>query len=557
MQFKDFLILLVLLFDLLPVKGWASDETPSVIFRAMQEEMSRSLNHLKFEDFPTPYYVNYQLHHNLHSEVLGSLGALLDTATTEKRVLFVDVRVGTPKFDSSTPQSHQYQVEQFVPLDNKLGPIKRSLWYETDLRYKQAIMNFLKKKSRHFSGVENYEEWDFSMGNPPVVWLNDAPKIETNLHKWEDLVRKVSETFGKSPDIEKSSIKISLDHSSRYLLDSDGNQIRDGTAIYTIALEAWTKNEAGIQIHDEDKRFFTTPEKIPSETQLIELAAELVKRIKALAKSPKTEPYVGPAIFSPDATAVLFHEAIGHRLEGSRLRTVSDGKTFLKKIGTYIVPEFITVEDNPGLQSYQGQDLLGHYQYDDEGQRGEKVVLVEKGVLKNILLSRTPVLGFRKTNGHARSDGIKAPMSRMSNFIVRSDNQVSLEQLKNILIKETKRQNKPYGLIVKKMISGETITDTRDFQMFKGTPLYLFKIYPEDGREEMVRGLEFLGTPLSLIRKIMATGDDTKVINGYCVAESGSIPVTTITPSVLLSEVEMQSTHEISLRKSILPPPVP
>lgn len=557
MRFEILLILLIFLFDLFPVKGWTNDEISTVIFRAMQEEMNRSLNQLKFEDFPAPYYVNYQLHHKLHIEVLGSLGALLDTTTTEKRFLFVDVRVGSPKFDSSTAQSHQYHVEQFVPLDNKLGLIKRALWYETDLRYKQAIMNFLKKKSRHFSGAENYEGWDFSIGNPPVVRLDEFPPITTDLHQWEDLVRKVSETFGMSPDIEKSSVKISLDHSSRHLLDSDGNQIRDGGAIYTIALEAWAKNEAGNQIHDENKIFFTAPEKMPSEARLVAMAAELVKGVKTLENAPKAEPYIGPAIFSPDAAAVLFHEAIGHRLEGNRLRSSSDGKTFLKKIGTYIMPEFITVEDDPGLQNFQGQDLLGHYKYDDEGQMGEKTVLVERGILKNILLSRTPVLEYRKSNGHARSDGIKAPMSRMSNFIVRSENQVSLEQLKSMLIEETKRQGKPYGLMVKKMISGETVTDARDFQMFKGSPLYLLKVYPDDGREEVVRGLEFIGTPLSMIRKIIATGDDMKVINGYCVAESGSIPVATIAPSALLSEVEMQNANEISLRRHILPPPAP
>jgi len=274
-----------------------------------------------------------------------------------------------------------------------------------------------------------------------------------------------------------------------------------------------------------------------------------------LLKAPKGEPFVGPAIFGPDATAILFHEAIGHRLEGDRLRQTTNGKTFMKKIDKGILPSFITVVDNPHLKVFNDQDLLGQYEFDDEGQKSDEVLLIEKGILKNFLLSRAPVLNFTKSNGHARNDGLKVPMSRMGNFVVTSYKQIPVDQLKKRLIEEIKKQNKPYGLIIKKMISGETFTDNRDFQIFKGRPLYIFKVYPEDGREEIVRGVEFLGTPLAMINKILITGNDLQVINGFCGAESGTIPVTTIAPSILLSEIELQSSHEIQLRRSVLPPP--
>ena len=193
--------------------------------------------------------------------------------------------------------------------------------------------------------------------------------------------------------------------------------------------------------------------------------------------------------------------------------------------------------------------------FDDQGQRSEKVLLVDRGILKTFLLSRSPVKRFQKTNGHARSDGVRFPMSRMGNFIVRSDNKHSADELKQKLILEVKRQNKPFGLYIRKILSGETKTQSADVQVFKGKPLYLYKVYPEDGREELVRGVEFVGTPLSMIAKILAAGNDSTATNGICGAESGFIPVTSIAPSVLLSEVELQTTSYQKMRRPVLPPP--
>ena len=319
-------------------------------------------------------------------------------------------------------------------------------------------------------------------------------------------------------------------------------------------IEAWTKTDEGAQLHDQETLYFGKLDQFPSRADLTRTTLELIASLKELKTASPMDPYVGPAIFSPDATAVLFHEAIGHRLEGDRLRRDKDGKTFLKKIGQRILPEFVTVVDNPTLESYHGTPLIGHYHTDDQGQQSREVVLIDRGVLKSFLLSRTPVLGFNQTNGHARSDGIHVPMSRMSNFIVKSDLTLDAASLKQRLIAEVRKQNKPYGLFVKKIIEGETQTDSRQFQVFKGKPLYLYKVFP-DGREELVRGVDFVGTPLSMISKILITGDDPTVINGFCTAESGVLPVASITPSVLLSEVELQASHQPQVRRPILTPP--
>jgi len=554
MQRKGFLLFII---AALCLPSWASaqNEDAEIIFQAFQEEIDRSLRDLKTDDFPAPYFINYQIRENHRIEVSASFGALVNSTGTENRTLFVDVRVGSPGFDSSTPGSHQNTVKQFIPLDNDLQSLKRALWYETDIRYKQAVMNLLRKKGRKFSGAEKYQLANFSMGKPSTTRWDPLPSLEADVSGWKDLVRKVSARFTRAPEIEKSSVRIILDRFVRYYLDSEGNRIRDGSRVYKILLEAWLKSDAGIQIHDEEVLYFSSPQHFPSEEELIDKADRLIAETLRLKNAPRMEPYVGPAIFSPEAAAVLFHEAIGHRLEGDRLRLSSDGKTFVKKIGEPILPSFISVADNPRMQLFRGEDLLGHYMYDDQAQESEEVVLIDKGVLKNFLLSRTPVAGFHQSNGHGRSDGVRFPISRMGNTIVRSEKTLNPEQLKERLIEEIKKQKKPFGLIIKKMISGETVTENGDFQVFKGKPLYLYKVYPEDGREELVRGVEFLGTPLSIIRRIVAAGDDMTLINGFCGAESGFLPVSTIAPSILLSEVELQTSQEMNLRKPILDPP--
>ena len=554
MVFRQFTAVLFGLFLTVSSAHANPAEGDAVIFQAMEEEIARSLSDLKVDVFGPPYFVNYQIRHHDRAEVAASFGALVHSDTQQQRTLFVDVKVGDSQFDSSTPQSHRYSVEQLIPTDNDLDSLKRALWYETDLRYKQAIVNFLRKKGRFISGVESHDLPDFSKGLSVRKRIEPIPEWKLDIPGWETLAREVSAIFKEAPEIEKSRVKIFSDRMIRYYFDSEGNKIRDAHLEYGLHLEAWTKTAEGIQLHDQQTFYFRKIDQFPSREELIRSTRELMGSLQALKAATPMDPYVGPAIFSPDAAAVLFHEAIGHRLEGDRLRRDKDGKTFLKKIGKRILPEFITVVDNPALESFKGTPLIGNYHTDDQGQQSREVVLVDHGVLKSFLLSLTPVLGFNRTNGHARSDGTHAPMSRMSNFVVKSDFTLDAASLKQRLIEEVKRQNKPFGLFIKKIVGGETQTDSGQFQVFKGKPLYLYKVFP-DGREELVRGVDFVGTPLSMISKILVTGDDPTVINGFCTAESGVLPVASITPSVLLSEVELQVSHQTRVRRPILAPP--
>jgi predicted Zn-dependent protease len=278
--------------------------------------------------------------------------------------------------------------------------------------------------------------------------------------------------------------------------------------------------------------------------------------VVALREAPVMEPYTGPAIVKRGASGVFFHEALGHRLEGHRTRKESEGHTFKDKIGVRIIPEFLNVYDDPTVSEIGGTELYGHYRYDDEGVKARRAVLVEKGVLRGFLTGRTPVKGIAESNGHGRGDIWSTPVSRQGSLFVTSDKPLSFGDMKKRLLEECRKGGKEFGLIFEEMVSGETNTSSYGVQTLRVRPRVVKKVYVKDGREELVRGVELIGTPLALLEKIAAAGDDPGVFNGVCGAESGWVPVSAIAPSILLPEVEVQKLDRDLKRPPILPPPL-
>jgi predicted Zn-dependent protease len=212
--------------------------------------------------------------------------------------------------------------------------------------------------------------------------------------------------------------------------------------------------------------------------------------------------------------------------------------------------------DDPTLASFQGVRCVGHYHYDDEGSAAEKALLIEEGILKGFLTTRAKIPSKSyQANGHARNKGHQRPVSRMAVTVVSSSQGVSLEDLREQLIAEIKAQDRPFGIIIYDTAGGETETSTYDFQAFSGQIMWATLIYP-DGREEPVGGVDLVGTPLQALSNIIAVGKDLEVDNAYCGAESGSIPVTTISPAVLLKNVELQSKDEQRVTPYLLESPL-
>ena len=395
---------------------------------------------------------------------------------------------------------------------------------------------------------------DFSKGKSTREQIDSIPEWKLDMPRWEKLAREVSGLFKEAPEIEKSRVKIFSDRIIRYYYDSEGNKIRDAHLEYGLSLEAWTKTVEGSQLHDQKTLYFRKIDQIPPKTELVRATRELIASLKELKAAPQMDPYVGPAIFSPDAAAVLFHEAIGHRLEGDRLRGDEDGKTFLKKIGQRILPEFVTVVDNPVSGEFRGNSSDRELPHRRSGP-------AKPGSGADRPRGAEKFSAFPDTGSGVQPDQWPCPERWLPRPHVPHEqlcgeirSHPGRGRVEATFDRGSQKANKPYGLFVKKIVGGETQTDTHQFQVFKGKPLYLYKVFP-DGREELVRGVDFVGTPLSMISKILITGNDPTVINGFCTAESGVLPVASITPSVLLSEVELQASHQPHVRRPILAPP--
>jgi predicted Zn-dependent protease len=294
---------------------------------------------------------------------------------------------------------------------------------------------------------------------------------------------------------------------------------------------------------------------LPDERGLAGMVDEAVGHLAALARAPVADPYTGPAILEPEATGVFFHETVGHRLEGERQKDENEGRTFKGQVGQAILPAFLSLRDDPTLRTSAGLSLNGYYPYDDEGVASRNTILVEKGVLRTYLTGRTPVEDAPKSNGHGRAQGTQRPVARMGNLIIEAADAVPRATLKRMLLDETRKAGKPYGLIIRDITGGSTNTSNYGYQAFKGSPRMVYRVDATTGAETLVRGVEMVGTPLTAVNKIIAASQETGVFNGFCGAESGYVPVSTVAPATLFREIELQRTQRQKERTPLLPAP--
>jgi len=524
----------------------------------MEMELNRSWKKLRLDGYEAPYFISYQIKDNAFYIIKGKYGAVVELGNDRTRRLFVDVRVGDYEFDNSILGKSGGSSASFdssiIPLDNDIDSIRAVLWQATDAAYKDALTQYFNKKAENVGEVKDEEIPSFSREEAHIY---DEPEIELvfNPKDWEMKIREVSSVFKEYKDLIDASVSITAQKETVYFVNSEGSRYIRDEILYSIDADAMTRADDGRLIKNYENLYYFAPQDIPLVDKLRSVMRDLVKETLDMKGAEVLSPVNVPAILEPEAAGIVFHEAVGHRLEGERQINDKEGRTFKDRLGEKIIPAFLSMIDDPELKSFNGIRLLGYYPVDDEGVPGRSVVLVENGILKNFLLSRTPINGFKRSNGHGRAAYRRAPMARMSNTIVKSKNEYPKQELKSMLIEEVKRQKKPFGLIIKKMTGGETNTSTYDFQAFRATPLVVHKVDPETGKETPVRDVEIVGTPLVSINKIFATGDDYEVFNGFCGAESGYVPVSTVAPSILVSEIELQRQSSKKEKLPLLPPP--
>lgn len=535
---------------------------------AMQAELDRSMKDLRLDGHDKPYFLSYQVVDHDQRDVDAHYGSLFSDEEHRERRLYVDVRVGSYAFDNSgtdpmididlSAPDPGYEVRREGPLDEDPGALRNALWLLTDDKYKKALSTYLKKRAKQVYSVD--EKGDaapsFSQEAPQKA-IDPAPPLTWDRARWAGIAKRLSNAFKAHPEIFDSDVKIDADRQVRFLVTSEGTRLETTALMYGVHIEAVARAADGQLLENGRDLYSPIEAGLPTEAELEKATGEVIDELVALRNAPVVDPYTGPALLAPEATGVLFHEAVGHRLEGDRQDDDTEGRTFKGQIGNAVLPTFISVADDPTLKSAGPVALNGYYRFDEQGVPATRVSLVDRGVLKSYLLSRHMVKGFTHSNGHGRASVGRAPAARMANLVVTAEpaHQASWAQLKAKLIETARRQGKPYGLIIKDMTGGNTNTSGSGYQAFKAQPRLVYRVDVKTGKEELVRGVELVGTPLTVINKINALGDKPGVFNGYCGAESGFVPVSTVAPAALISEVELQRSNKTNARPPILTSP--
>ncbi len=532
---------------------------PSPLLAAMKTELDRSMGVLGKLD-PAAYYIGYTVTETQRADVSGSNGALLYSTEAKNRWLEVALRTGNYELDNTRKvgdrQSPTAGPGGLVPIDEDAEVLRRTIWLETDRQYRAAAEALIKIKTGKEVKVETAEGQapDFSR-EAPQNSISPQVSLVLNRKPWEEKMRAYTRNFRESPAIINSIVTFIALAQNQYQVTSEGTELQFGYVRYRLELFIQGKAPDGMDINRYYNFDWVNPADAPDDKAVFAAEATMRKEIEGLVAAPLIEPTAGPAMLTGRAAAVFFHEVFGHRAEGHRQKDINEGQTFARKVGEAIFPDFLSVADDPTMKRLGKTDLLGYYQFDDEGVTAQRVSLVENGVLRSFEMSRSPLTGFPKSNGHGRRQIGFAAVSRQGNLIVRSSKAVTNEQLRAKLIELVKAQGKPFGLLIDDIAGGFTFTGRGQPQAFQVLPLVVYKIFPDGRPDELVRGVDIVGTPLVSLTKIVATGDTPEVFNGYCGAESGSVPVSAASPAILISELEVQKKETSTDKPPILPAP--
>ena len=523
----------------------------------MSQELNRNFSALKEKADPPPYFLSYEVTEQEFHTVTGTLGTVDSTNSGKNRALDVSIRVGSYKLDNYhrvRGDRGQFTSGALISFEDNVNSIKRRLWLETDRAYRAAAERLIRIKTNTQVRVADADDSDDFSTEPAATFIQIPPKLKFDETDWSERVRRISGRFKNYPTVLTSHVSVQAQTETKYLVNSEGSRLAHGRGFARVVMSASAKAADGTDLSTYETFEAVETNGLPDEKTLLAAADRVANDLEHLLKAPEAEPFVGPAIFSGRAAGVFFHEIFGHRVEGHRQKDESEGQTFTKSVGTPVLPSFLSVVFDPTRKKIGGIDLNGWYEYDDEGVKGQPITAVDKGILKTFLMSRSPIKGFEKSNGHGRRQPGLEVVSRQSNLIVESTNAVPEARLKQMLLDEVKKQNKRYGLYFQDITGGFTTTQRAGLQAFKVIPVIVYRIYP-DGHEELVRGADIVGTPLASFSKILATSDKPEVFNGYCGAESGMVPVSAVAPAILVSEIEIEKKAKSNDRPPLLPEP--
>jgi predicted Zn-dependent protease len=468
------------------------------------------------------------------------------------RYVYCDIRVGNHRYDQvgdgglyDNDEDLESQNFVKVPVDDRVYEgLIIALWRLSESKFREALVDYNQRESAGVSRVDPNKRYFSYVPAPKIISIKHARPELVDEEKWARFCKEASRWMGELPNLSSSYVDFTVTQESKIFVSTENSVIVQHSQVFTLSAMFQKLTSEGSQIEQELVINTGTQKEMPGIREFKKKAIQKYEQLQKLVKAKRIHAFSGPVLLYPGPAGLLFHEAIGHRLEGNRLLSTGEGQTFKNQEGKRVINVDLTIRDYPGLKEFQGKKCIGAFDYDDEGMPAKNALLVEDGILKGFLNSRAASSEkYFTPNGHARNATFQRPISRMGITIIKAKKPVPLGDMKRMLIEEIKRQGKPFGMIVYETSGGETETTRYDFQAFSGEISFATLVYPS-GKEVVVRGVNFVGTPLQALNNITAVSDYRELDNGFCGAESGMIPVSTISPAVLLSNLELQAKDE-------------
>jgi len=544
-----------------------SIQAEDVLLKILKDELNYQFTQMRRSQ-PDLYYMDFHVTDQKSFSASASFGAENQNSRTHVRNFVPALRIGNKNFDNQidprqtavAPGPGRGIILASLPIENDPVAIRQVIWNETFVKYKRAIDDLQRATDESRISLEMSDTTPSFSATPVVVHYEPiltGPKIEFDEEMWTQRMKNVSAVFARHREFLTGNASVSFRIRRTYFVNTEGTSVVQNLTYAQISIGAMLRAEDGMELPLHASFFAFFPNDLPSEAELIAAAEDLVERLLVMRTAPLVSPFTGPALLSGAASGVFFHEIFGHRIEGQKMKSDRDGQTFKRMVGEYVLPSALSVFDDPTMRQYRGSDLNGFYIFDDQGVRGERVTVVEDGILRNFLMTRTPIDGFLRSTGHGRAEMGFDPDSRQSNLIIETSEPKSDDELRRLLIEEARAQGREFGYFFRRVSGGFTQTGARTINAFNVTPLEVYRIYVDGRPDVMVRGVDLIGTPLSMFSRITYAGkpETAEIFIGRCGAGSGWVPVTAISPTILVRQVEVQSKARTTDREPILPRP--
>lgn len=546
------------------VSFFAGPQEDDLLLRVLRDEMDRSMKRLRIEKAGPPYYLEYSVRQSDSYQVSASFGALTGQGGGRSRRLSVDLRVGDYSLDNTNFSGGGFSLQGFgrggagtLTVDDDYDALRHAVWLATDSSYKKAVEELEKKKAYLQENNVKDRPDDFSR-EEPVVALHPIQTLEMDKDRWTDTVRKLSALFRDYPVVQNSTVMFWGSAEGRWFLNNEGFRNRRGDVGFALIVMAGSQADDGMKFSDYELFAGRAEKDLPAYGAMEKAVRGLAERLTALTQAPLAEEYRGPILLEGQAAAEFFAQVLAPSL-GRSHEPVGSGSSgglnpLRERIGKRILPKFVSVVDDPTAREYNGVPLFGDGEIDDDGVKARKVTLVEKGMLKTFCMSRIPTRHVKKSNGHSRN-GVGAT----SNLIVESDVKLGPKDLREKLIELGKDEDLKYVYVARRVANAySSMFSSRSFMRGGGgdaslsPPILLYRLYVEDGREELARGTRFGKLTLRVLRDIEALGDDARA---YPVSQGGGEVGSLVAPSVLLKEIEVLKPPQESEKPPVLKNP--